>query len=483
METRQNKLNELINIILNKHNFALVYISLLVLRSVFFLQEYVDIGCKICLGWGVIIASIDLWKYRLKFFKVHNSYIPLLLCVVYAISVLLNYKYSLYGGVKNLMYCGIYFFVLYAIRHENDKETFYKFFRRNNDVFIVINALIAVASIATFILGLRFIYFVDENQYKVGFWFNRLNGVCNSNMETILGLISVVLCIINWYLCGKSVGKKKILYITNMVLQFIYYALSGSRAATICYSIMLVAVLAFYVFPWIKMKKGAFKSVICVLAIFLLFAVGEHYLTLGTQFIMKQTAYVVSNLKNSETGDVEEEIEFERVEDFESGDITNNRSSMWNVAFKVIKQYPIFGVAYADQLDSNGDLKGNLDATVFTDNDINALKAAGFYFHNGFIQILLCGGFVFTVLFLILAVKKAYDFFRYVVSEDRNTREYKMVLWIFVVIVALFVDNMVEVHLLFAGQDGVASFLWYLLGCGIFLIDGCKQIKAGEEQL
>jgi O-antigen ligase len=141
-----------------------------------------------------------------------------------------------------------------------------------------------------------------------------------------------------------------------MVLQFVYYALSGSRAATICYAIMLALVLVFYIFPKIKTKKGAFKSLVCILAIFFAFAIGERCLTIATQFVMKQTTYFISSLKNTDganKGEIQEEIEFERVEDFESVDITNNRSSMWRAALKVIKQYPVFGVAYAEQIYTN----------------------------------------------------------------------------------------------------------------------------------
>lgn len=480
MIIKKEGINKIADIFTNKHNFALVYISLLILRSVFFLQEYVDYGCKLCLAWGILIICSDLWKYRLKFFKVQNSFLPLLLCVAYGISVLVNYRYSLYGGIKNLMYCGIYLFLLYAIRKDEDKEKFFRYFKRNNDIYILLNALIALASIATFVLNLKITYVVDENQYKVGFWFNRLNGVCNSNMETILGLVSVVLCIINWYLLGEHVGKRKTLYISNMVLQFIYYSLSGSRAATICYAVMLCIFFACYFIPKMLKKKGIWRTASALVLTVALIVVGEHYLVLGTQFVMKKTVTVVFSLINEDSSlDETEEIEFERVEDFESGDITNNRSAMWRAAFKIIKQHPIWGVAYADSFDAAGEIKGNIDTSVLEESDMKALKVAGFYFHNGFVQMLLCGGIVFLALFVVFAAKMIYRYFQFIRKGDRDATDYKVLLGILMIIGALFIDNMVEVHVLFAGQDGVASFLWYLLGCGIYIITKNQNQKNG----
>ena len=92
-----SKTKNITDIVLNKHNFALVYISFLLLRSVFFLQVYVDAICKLCLFWGALIVICDLFKYKLNFFKTANSFLPLLLCVSYVVSVALNFDYSLCG--------------------------------------------------------------------------------------------------------------------------------------------------------------------------------------------------------------------------------------------------------------------------------------------------------------------------------------------------------------------------------------------------
>ena len=476
-----NKIQKISDIILNKHNFALVYISFLLLRSVFFLQVYVDAVCKLCLLWGILIALCDLFKYKLKFFKVADSFLPLLLCVSYVVSIVLNLEYSLYGGIKNLMYLGIYFFVLLSIRKEENKENFFKFLKRNNDVFIAINMLIGIASIVTFLFSVRTIYSVGTDAYKVGFWFNRLNGVCNSNMETVMGLISVALCLLNIYLCKGKLGKIKALYIANFVVQFIYYALSGSRAATVCYAVLAAVVIAFWGYPTFKNKFGNLKALALVALSVVILLVGEFGVTKATQFTMKYAAYGVNLIMGGENTE-DNSIDFERVEDFENGDITNNRAAMWTSAFKIVKQFPAFGVAYAQQMDIDGNINPKIDASVFNEADLSALKAAGFYFHNGFVQMILCGGIVFFVIFVLFTAKKAWKFIKYLFSRiNRKSKNYAVVVILFALIAALIVDNVVEVHIMFSGQDSVAAFLWYLLGCGLFIIDSEKETEVNAD--
>lgn len=500
------KISKITNVFLNKYNFALVYIALLTLRSVFFLQKYADMGCKLCLFWGIAIILHDLWKLKIKFFKVNNSYITFILCIAFAISTLLNYKYSLYGGIKNLMYCAVFFYVLYRISEDN-KETFILYFKRNNDVFILLNFMIAIASLTTFVFNINFIHNVDNNSYKIGFWFNRLNGVCNSNMETMFGLISVALCLINWFLEREKIKSKKILYIANFVVQYIYYALAGSRAATGCYLVMMLIVLVFAVCPIIKEKRGIAQAVIVFFIAILVFGTSEKLLLSGVQQAMAQTRSAISKVTNEKPGNIgstenqrpdstedqtpdgtedvdkdddEEDISFDRVENFE-GDITNNRSKMWNAAFKIIKEYPIFGIAYADAYEDNGQLRGNLKNIDFTETDLIALKQADVYYHNGYIQMLLCGGVVFSICFVIFVIQVIVKYLKFLFLKDKTTNNHFTFVAIVSIIAVIMVDNFVEVHLLFSGQDGIASILWYIIGCGFAIINiNAKEIGVRE---
>ncbi len=493
-----SKAKNITDVVLNKHNFALVYISFLLLRSVFFLQVYVDAICKLCLFWGALIVVCDLFKYKLNFFKTANSFLPLLLCVSYVVSVALNFDYSLYGGIKNLMYIGIYFYVLLNIRSEESKEDFYKFIKRNNDVFIVINMLIGIASIITFLFSIKTIYTVGTDAYKVGFWFNRLNGVSNSNMETILGFISVAVTIINWYLLKGKPSKIKILYISNVIVQVIYYSLAGSRAATICYFVFAAIVILFWVFPVVMAKVKTLKAVACVVLCVAVLVAGEIGVVKATQFVMKNSAVAITKLSqlsddktkgdgsDIEDGEEDEEIDFDRIEDFENGDVTNNRAGMWSAAFKMIKQYPVFGMAYSLQLDDEGNINPKIDASVFSESEISALKAAGFYFHSGYVQMILCGGLVFFAIFLLFTIKIAFGFIKYLFSRGNfNSKGYPIVVVLVALIAALLVDNFVEVHIMFSGQDAAAAALWYVIGCGLFIIDGKNktEVNGNEEKI
>lgn len=489
-KNRLSKSGKILNIVTNKHNFAFIYISFLILRSVYFLQKYVDVVCKACLIWGVIIICIDMFSSIKKTLKIYNSYLPLIMCIYFAICIIYNYKYSLYDGTKNLLYCLVYFFVLYSVKLETSKDDFYRYLKRNNDAFIILIFLITIASIVTFIFSIKFIYVVDNNLYRVGFWFNRLNGVLNTNMATIFGMISIVLCMINYYIDNKKIGRKKHLYIANFILQFIYYSLSGSRAATVCYLVVLFIFSTFIVYTHFRENNKTFKSLVISVIIFALIVSVGYGLKNGCQVVLKEVPPLITSISDSnkveskeqDEHEHEHEIDFKRVEDFDNGDITNNRYGMWKAAFKIIKQNPIFGTAYADSFNADGTLKGNIDDSEFSKNEILILKSASFYFHNGYIQILLCGGIIFTVLFMYFAIVNLKKYLSHLFKTEKNTNDYKIFVLLFAIIAALVVDNLVEVHLLFDGQDGIASEFWYLLGTGIFLIenyeiDETKPIK------
>lgn len=491
MTQQKNKFTTFALWFTQKQNFVLIYTSALLLRSVFFLQQYVDYICKACLVWGVVIILYDLIKTRLKVFKVNNSYIPLVLCVLYAVSVIVNIRFSLYGGVKNLWYCAIYFFVLYDMKQEVSRETFLNFFKRNNNVFIGINLLIVLASLITFVFNIKTVYEVAGAAYKVGFWANRLNGVVNSNTATMFIMLAFVFTAVNYIISkGKLDNKLKALYIVNAVLSFFYYSLSGSRAATYCYIIVLVIAAAFIVYPKVRESKKIFKSIVCVVLGFVCLLASGYIVKLGSQDAMKKLPPLVSNIMCAEnpqyTPVSESDFDFTRIEDFSSGNTTNGRFDMWKVGFKIFKQHPVFGIAYADAFDGDGNIKGNIDSSVFSQAEVETLKKVSFYYHNGFVQIAICGGAVFFAAFAVFAVWNVIKYLKFLFTARKGTVEYKVFVLIFALIVALIVDNMVEVHLLFSGQDAIAAEFWYILGVGLFIIkesepSGNKKIEVKDS--
>lgn len=487
-------------ILLNKYNFALVYIALLILRSVFFLQKYADIGCKICFLWGGIIVFTDFLKYKCKMFKINGSYIPLFLVIIYAIGILINSQYALYGGIKNMIYCILYFWILYALKMENSEKLFYKYVKRNNDIFIYLNMLIVIVSILTFVFGINILLQVDANTYRIGFWYNRLNGILNANMGTIFGMISIILSAINWVVYDDITKGKKCIYILNGVLQFIYYSLSGSRAATVCYVALGICILIFGMYPKWRDVAGKGKAIIKIGVIFIVLLVVGELLRVGCQSTMGKIPSMVTSKfdikkelsedldlteDNWEKNENDEMISFERVEDFKNGDITNQRMGMWKAAIKIVKQHPLFGISYTDPFDSEGNIKEYIDTSDFNEQDIISLKQADFYFHNGYIQILLGGGILYAIVFVALIMYNVRKYLKKLLDNQYKEREYQALVLVAAVLGALLIDNMVEAHLLFNGQDGIAALFWYLLGIGTILInilDSKKGIDCCERR-
>lgn len=480
-------------LLFDKHLFALCYLVLLIARSVFYLQSVADLGCKLCFAWGAVLVLAELWKQRKNWFRVQGSFFPLLLCVLFVVSILLNYRYNLFSGAKNLIYTAIYFFVLFAVDDGEDQERFFAGITRTGDAMILLNTLICIASLITFLMGVTTTYELGTDVYKVGFWFNRLNGVSNCNMATMLGLISVLLSALNLRVMGKIGKGRKVLYITHAVVQLLYYSLSGSRAATLCAAVVLVLLAVTDLFRRVREKKGSVFAASAVAVLLAVVFLAEPWAVRGLQLTMKGAAVGVNYLCDTVggwmgMGDGEEgkeedllDMEFDRIEDFESGDSSNGRSAMWQGAFAVIRQKPIFGTADAKILDADGNLRIELDESLFTAAEKHGLKIGNGYFHNGFIQILLCGGAVFFLSFLVFGAICATYFIVYLIRKRKNfcEREYGTVLFLFLTIVAVLVDNLVEAHLLFSGPNAVSVVFWYLLGCGVCLI---RRSRAKEKE-
>ncbi len=472
----------LLEMLVNPHIFAIIYLPALLLRSVYLLQGYADIICKVCFIWGCLIILYDVFLGKRNAFHSYRWYLMLAFVIILGISILINFKYSLYDGIKNMVYCLLYFFVLYSQQQNISKQHLFASIRRCNYVLIVLTALVGTASLLTFIFNINFIFETSGSIYRIGFWFNRLYGVLNPNTGTMLGLTSVILCGINYYLSNRKPGCWWILYIYNFIIQFVYFALSNSRAAIGCSAVVLILVLVFITFPYLRARKRLWHSLVLTGVSGLLVVCAAVGMTAGTQTVMKKVPQLTAGLSekiNHSTNPITQngwneennEIDFDRVEDFENGaDITNNRMGMWTAAWKVVMQHPVFGIAAPDCLTADGALKGNIDASALTEADLTSLQRADFYFHNGYIQILLTMGFAGFAVFMALSLFIACRFLAYLFKAPKNSLIYKAVVLISSLLAVVVIDNLVEVHFLFGGPDALSAVFWYLAGTGLLLI-------------
>lgn len=472
---------KLLNILVNPHVFALVYLIALTLRSVYFFLDYADIVCKGCFIWGCFIIAYDVLFGQKNVFRAFRWYLLVAFTLLFGITIIVNIRYSFFDSVKNMIYCLLFFFVLYTQRQDISKEELYRYLKRYNHIMVVLITCITTVSVLFFILNINFLFEAGGALRNIGFWYNRLYGVWNPNTGTMLGLASILFCGINYYISDRKPGRWWILYIYNLIIQFIYYSLSNSRAMTACIAVMIAVVLVFIAFPHLRTRKKMWISLVLTVAIGATSMGAVLALTTGTRTVMRLVPPLLAPLTEKidipespdiPLDDADDEISFERVENFEeNGDITNNRMGMWKAAWKIVKQHPIFGIGDPDCLHDDGTLDGNIDASVFTEEDYAALKHAGYFFHNGFIQILLTSGFAGLIVFLLLMASVAYRYLAYLFKSFKSrSKDYKVIALIFTVLAYIVVDDFAEVHFLFSGPDTISVIFWYLAGTGLLLI-------------
>ena len=216
-------------------------------------------------------------------------------------------------------------------------------------------------------------------------------------------------------------------YIINLVLQIVYFSLTLSKGGFVTLSTLIVLAIGLFFFPLFVQKIGTGKAlllsvVLCVLAIVSVngvtkvIQIGMSELEQGIQFLLPDD--------EEEEDDGQKKVKFERIET--GDDASNGRLTIWASGIEIWKQAPVFGAAdVAVNEDEVDDWKYTLD-TMDEAEEYWFFRSGG-NMHNSYIQILVMGGavaFLFFLLFIVLIVKKYLTFLYYI---DNRELEYKII--------------------------------------------------------
>ena len=87
--------------------------------------------------------------------------------------------------------------------------------------------------------------------------------------------------------------------------------------------------------------------------------------------------------------------------------------------------------------------------------------------HNGYVQVLVISGIVGFVFIYTFYAFNILSLIKRFVSTENNSpsnSDYLLLGIILVFMITIFIDEMVEVHLLFNKRDVISMIFWYYLG-------------------
>lgn len=468
--------------LLSWDNFRKIYLFLCL---IYFMPSSFDVEqypLWICFFWGSMIIAVDFFTKR-EMFKSKYSYILVLMALVYFLSIVVNYEHQLIRGAYNWVYLVTSFFVIYPINTKQSNEEVKKNMTQFNNILIYTVFIAGLISILMFVFNISYIIPSGDVHARQGFFTSRLFGVYTSpNIGSIFGFLSVVLSVLNNLIKRGSWYKFSKLYIANVIVQFLFFILASSRGTEVTILAFSLLAVLFIVMPYFHQKyksktKAYFKTLLVFFSFFVVSFGVVGVLKEGLSYVPGLVQQGLSEIGISEPQVPEEELEEDTTDKKnpinkvviehsieEDAEVSSGRFTIWTAALDVVKQSPMLGTTDAYFYRDNAEHNTQIDESKLSDVDISELKRSHGNMHNVYIQTLVMTGILgFAVLsvFIILHLK---DNILYLFKYKKITVDYQIVAIVFFLILALFVEDLVESHIVFKVKDVVGIVFWYYLG-------------------
>lgn len=414
--------------------------------------------------WGCILIAYDLVSQRCMFKSIGGKILVAFLFIS-GISILYNAPGMLSEGAKAFMYNAVWLLVIYPQAKEwKINEDFPKHFLRINKIVIWFTLCVAFLSLCTFCVGTSFYVYIGESKLRQGFLEGRLFGFYTSpNIGSLLGVISIVLCLISGIVRGRKAGKRikfEKYEIVNILVQYLYFALSGSRGTQVTIIAFVASIVFLGILKTPQLKKGITYTAIGICGILLMYL--SIYVISNT--LTAIPTYVVNNQIDSDEDEPHKVVKTETILRMEQSDISTGRTAIWEAAFKIIKQSPILGYGDSSVYDGKHLRADRVDESQLNKYNISELQRVDGNMHNIYIQILVATGIAGALVFLIYIIVTVVNALNKLSTEKNDFERYAVFGLIFALSVSLAANGMVESHLLFNTQDPVGVIFWVYWG-------------------
>ena len=352
---------------------------------------------------GAVLLAADFFVTK-KWNK--GKYVIILygFIAVMFISSLINIKYGYFDNIKTLVWTTIQIGLFYTFYTRMAKNEVIKFVK---SIWIIISGLWfipIVYSLKQFAFLESYTVKLDDGLVKrQGFVENRLFGIFNDpNYAAITALMIIIASL--YFIKKEKKLPIKIYWIVNVIIQYVYIILSGSRTAIVCTILASVA----YAVAIVINRRPTLSKVRFWLAMVIVPVASVSVVLLSTNVVQKISVYVPmymadkdNNVDNQEQIEDEEMMELLEREDAASEDKSNNRFKIWKSYISGLEGDLLFG----------GSPRNFLQKWIDKEPD-GYLSQTNYETHNGYLTVIVATGvvgamfiFAFFSLFLYKGVK------------------------------------------------------------------------------
>lgn len=389
---------QLNNILGDTSLFRTAYIIDLFLCSVGYINIAAEVGKVFFFVWGLSIF-FNKYIYDLNLKKINYCGWLIMFTVSNIITVIVRgYSDGIWESMMMILNMPIIFFLFYGLHSESTTpDGRKKLFR---ELYTLCNILMSLSLVLN-IISIISLYFVGKSvTYSFGYlviYENRFTGVYfNPNLMAFSSFCSAVCCHMLFksdfvkYVTDKEISiPKKAVTAISLLMNIIVILLTDSNATALIIICYLIAFTCYKFFggkeihPGFILKRALILAGVLILLTAAVFTVRLLFQTGATQTI-NQPETTVNTFGDSD--DELNRITFEHT----NKNLDSGRIKLFKQGINVVRHHPIIGIG-----------KGNIISYGNRYND-NKMKYTDF--HNGYLTIIVCSGFVGFGLFLGFAV-------------------------------------------------------------------------------
>lgn len=446
----------------------------------------------VMLGLGAVCLIYDLLTNR-KFLKAQGMFWLICFMIVFAVSVVLNFKRGLNFNAASWGYTVIALLLLYPDYYGKTKERALFELSVLNNIFIAMTTVLSTISIGMFLCLYHKEVVFGNQKYAMGWSQNRLFGLYSNTgyMITALALAIIVLQVAVTRARGKKIGFLYGFFLCyTSLFNFMSMCLENAKGAFISLLafVFIAVMLSLAKQIFVKKNLSTVKSAVigtvaAALSVAVLFGVitvsrkGLSYLpslyrSLGGEFYIDGDidAFFEKDPDKDPEANPEEDpekddklvsVEIDRNVDESYGAFTG-RTVIWKFGLEQFVQKPIFGYGPQSHRD-----------TFIVDNYLR-------HFHNLIIQTIVSVGTVGSVFIFAFFAAMLIFLFKNIFAHIKLNDKYYYVFAVLLAILGMFaVNSMAEVTILFITRFSMFLF-WIYLGYIQIFADGGKPFKTNK---
>lgn len=455
-----------------------------------FSSKYLSVSSLIVILTGVALLCWRLVRYK-EYIYCKYLGILFLFMVSYAITMIANYKYGIWGNIKGGIWMTFQFFLLYCISEKDDIVKIKHEFKIMLGCLISYTTLCSFAGIFMLIkqFGGRF-NFEDGTGSFYGFIWGRLWGCYTDPNHGAIITAAAVLAALYLLFEVKKVYQKVIICGTA-VLNYLYIVFSDSRSTKISLTLAVFVILVFLMimqFRSIEKKDSIFRGIIVILiTVLFYFSFGEvkngynYYVQksvekqIEAEELNEDNPKIEESDEDSLTTEEKADIEKEKVESLTVGreedikqDFSNRRFDIWKSGIQIFNENKLLGISFRN---ISSYANREMPDIYIVNNDYGDFDS----FHNVVVDVLVSQGILGIVIIVIMGIVfLVYCFKKLVLEKLCCVREIRI---LFALMILLLADSMFISEIFYVNSPETVLF-WMFLGYLMYFIK--KNEKNGE---